>query len=140
MENRYLFKAQRVDNGEWEIGSLIILPNGKYEIANGCANPPDSDPMWKECVITHIVDPDTICRCTGFQDRNDRLTWENDIAKDETGNLFKAFWQENYYQFSWVCVQSEKLPIGTKWNLWNFKRSEIEVVGNIFDNPELLEV
>lgn len=47
MENRYLFKAKRVDNGEWEIGSLIILPNGKYEIANGCANPPDSDPMWK---------------------------------------------------------------------------------------------
>lgn len=27
MDDRYLFKAKRIDNGEWEIGSLIILPN-----------------------------------------------------------------------------------------------------------------
>lgn len=40
-----LFKAKRVDNGEWEIGSLIALPTGEYEISNRCNNPPDSDPM-----------------------------------------------------------------------------------------------
>ncbi len=32
-----------------------------------------------------------------------------------------------------------KLPIGAKWSLWNIKSFEIEIVGNIFDNPELLE-
>lgn len=31
MENRYLFKAKRVDNGKWEVGSLVILPSGKCE-------------------------------------------------------------------------------------------------------------
>lgn len=46
MRDRYLFKAKRVDNGEWEIGSLIALPTGEYEISNKCNNPPDCDPMW----------------------------------------------------------------------------------------------
>lgn len=71
--------------------------------------------------------------------KNGKPIWENDIVRDKHGNFFKAFWQENYYQFSWVCIKSEKLPIGTKWNLWNFKRSEIEVIGNIFDNQNLLK-
>lgn len=47
MDDRYLYKAKRIDNGEWEIGSLIILPNGECEIWNRCNNPPDSDPMWR---------------------------------------------------------------------------------------------
>ena len=82
---------------------------------------------------------DTICQCTGLKDKNGKLIWENDIVKDENGNLYKAFWQNNYYQFSWICINSDKLPIGAKRNLWNIKSFEIEVIGNIFDNPELLE-
>ena len=140
MENRYLFRGKRTDNGEWEIGSLIALSDGKFEIANKCENPPDSDPMWGKCVITHYVDPSTICQCTGLKDKNGKLIWENDVVKDEHGNLYKAFWQSNYYQFSWVCVKSDVFSIGTKWDLWSFKSFEIEVIGNIFDNPELLEV
>lgn len=140
MENRYLFRGKRTDNGEWEIGSLIALSDGKFEIANKCENPPDSDPMWGKCVITHYVDPSTICQCTGLKDKNGKLIWENDIVKDDNGNFYKAYWQENYYQFSWICAKSEKLPIGAKWNLWSIKSYEIEVIGNTFDNPELLEV
>lgn len=139
MSDRYLFKAKRVNNGEREIGSLIALPTGEYEISNKCNNPPDCEPMWDKVVITHKVDPTTICQCTGLKDKNGNLIWENDIVKDEQGNLYKAFWQSNYYQFSWVCVKSEIFLIGAKWDLWRFKSSEIEVVGNIFDNPELLE-
>lgn len=40
MNDRYLSKAKRIDNGEWEIGSLIALPTGEYEISNKCNNPP----------------------------------------------------------------------------------------------------
>lgn len=134
MEDRNLFKAKRIDNGEWEIGNLIILPNGKYIIANGYSNPPDV------CIITHyLVDSSTICQCTGLTDKNGNLIWENDIIRDKHGNFYKAFWQNNYYQFSWICVKSDIFSIGAKWNLWSFKSFKIEVVGNIFDNPELLE-
>lgn len=89
-------------------------------------------------IVMHEVIPSTICQCTGLKDNNGNLIWENDIVKDEHGNLYKAFWQNNYYQFSWICVKSDVFSIGAKWDLWSFKSFEIEVIGNIFDNPELL--
>lgn len=135
MEDRYLFKAKRKDNGEWEIGSLIILPNGKYEIANGCANPPDSDPMWKSCVITHLVEPSTICQCTGLKDKNGNLIWENDIIayRDCTEEKYVIAWELDkacfeYQQYSCSIMNFDELS-----------SCEVEVIGNIFDNPELLE-
>lgn len=139
MEDRYLFKAKRVDNGEWEIGNLIILPNGKYEIANGCTNPPDSDPMWKACVITHIVDHSTICQCTGLKDKNGKLIWENDIVREISSLNFerdkaKVSWIESEWMFEW----KSKLFYRQDMKFWTSERI-IEVIGNIFDNPELLQ-
>lgn len=87
----------------------------------------------------HEVIPDTICRCTGLKDKNSKLIWENDIVRDKEGNCYKAFWQNNYYQFSWICVKSDIFQIGTKWDLYIWRSFEIAVIGNIFDNPELLE-
>lgn len=83
------------------------------------------------------VDPSTICQCTGLKDKNGKLIWENDIVRDRYGNFYKAFWQNNYYQFSLSCVKADVFPIGAKWNLWSFKSFEIEVIGNIFDDKEL---
>lgn len=132
MEDRYLFKVKRVDDGEWVRGNLIYTFTGTpYIVA-------EYDHIINFISIDE-VDPTTICQCTGLNDKNGKLIWENDIVKDENGNLYKAFWQNNYYQFSWICINSDKLPIGAKWNLWNIKSFEIEVIGNIFDNPELLE-
>ena len=69
---------------------------------------------------------------------NTKLIWENDVVKDKHGNFYKAFWQDNYYQFSWICIKSDnKLFIEVKWNLWSIKNFEIEVIGNIFDDKEL---
>lgn len=127
MNDRYLFKAKRVDNGEWVQGYLYGIWEKRY-ILWGMTN--DVPNMIE-------VDPSTICKCTGLKDKNDKLIWENDVVKDKHGNFYKAFWQDNYYQFSWICVKSDVFSIGAKWNLWSFKSFEIEVTGNIFDNPEL---
>lgn len=129
MEDRYLFKAKRIDNGEWVEGYLYGIWE-KWYILWGMTN--DVPNMIE-------VDPTTICQCTGLKDKNGKLIWKNDIAKDEKGNLYKAFWQKNYYQYSWICIKSNYLPIGAQWNLWSIKSFEIEVIGNIFDNAELLE-
>lgn len=114
MEDRYLFKAKRIDNGEWVTWNIF---SGLYGVD---------------------IDKSTICQCTGLKDKNGKLIWENDIVKDKHGNLYKAFWQDNYYQFSWICIKSDnKLFIEAKWNLWSIKNFEIEVIGNIFDDKEL---
>lgn len=129
MQNRYLFRGKRKDNGEWIQGYLYGIWERRY-ILWGMTN---DIPNMVE------VEPSTICKCTGGKDKNSKLIYENDIAKDDKGNLYKAFWQDNHYQFSWMCVKSEKLPIGAKWNFDCFRGYEMEVIGNVFDNPELLE-
>ena len=140
MEDRYLFKAKELDGGEWvqgyyvkgldafencEEAHIIFEPNTMFYSSG------ETDGWYK-------VDPSTICRCTASKDKNSNLIWENDIARDEHGNLYKAIWQNNYYQFSWICVKSDVFSFGAKWDLWRIKSFEIEVIGNIFDNPELL--
>lgn len=129
MEDRYLFKAKHIHvlpnnnhlDGSWVVGFL----SGERYIVNDSGE--------------YLIDPSTICQCTGLKDKNGKLIWENDIAKDEKGNFYKAIWQNDYHQFSWSCVKSDVFSIGAKWDLWSFKRFEIEVIGNIFDNKELLE-
>lgn len=132
MEDRYLFKAKRVDNGEWEIGSLIALPTGEYEISNKCNNPPDCDPMWDKVVITHKVDPSTICQCTGLKDKNGKLIWEKDIVKinnDKVNTLI------TFRDFEIICT----IPNEKYYKHRLEYDTEYEVIGNIFDNKELLE-
>lgn len=130
MKDRYLFKAKRVDNGEWVQGYYYQIWERGY-ILWGMTN--DVPNMIE-------VDASTMCQCTGLKDKNGKLIWENDVVRDEHGNFYKAFWQNNHYQFSWICVKTDVFSIGVKWNLWSFKSFEIEIIGNIFDNPELLEV
>ena len=142
MNDRYLYRAKRTDNGEWVEGNLIHAKKDYYI----CENP-------YECMNEYsslngqsygfggfkFVDPSTICQCTGAPDKNGKLIFENDIVRDDNGNIYKALWRDRYYQFSWICVNSDKLPIGAKWDFWSIRNYEIEVIGSTIDNPELLE-
>lgn len=164
MEDRYLFKAKRVDNGEREVGSLIALPTGEYEISNKCNNPPDCDPMWDKVVITHKVDPSTICRCTGLKDKNGKLIWENDIV-DFLGHKGTVVFECGSFgigyrkNIDWEEIQANIMRVTgcenilyacendnyiSLWEIyWNFNDEDdsvntVEVIGNVFANPELL--
>ena len=129
MENRYLSRGKRIDNGEWETGSLVALPDGKFEIANKCIDSPDSDPMWRKCVITHNVDPSTVCQCTGYEG-----IYEKDIIRyDYEEYVIK--WSDD--SLSWEAISLEtdvSVPLG------ELNPDYMIVIGNEIDNPELLEV
>lgn len=146
MKDRYLYKAKRADNGEWVIGNLIT--NVFFRLGQSIPYILCPDKAEYDCFEDFTeengifeVRPDTICQCTGLRDKNGKLIWENDIVKDKNGNFYKAIWQNNYYQYCWVCIKSNiELFVGGKRDLWSIvENPEIELAGNIFDNPELLE-
>ena len=147
MNNRYLYRAKRTDNGEFVIGSLVLSDDADEEYKAIIIPSVNSNMFTRESYNEDLgfenwynVDPSTICHYTGLKDKNGKKICENDIIRDDNGNLYKAFWQDRYYQFSWICVKSDKLPIGAKWDFWSIRNYEIEVVGSAIDNPELLEV
>lgn len=126
MENRYLFRGKRKDNGEWIQGYLYGIWERRY-ILWGMTN---DIPNMVE------VDPSTICQCTGLKDKNGNLIWENDIVSycDCTKEDYVISWEQNkacfeYRQYSCSMMNFDELS-----------SCEVEVIGNVFDNPELLEV
>lgn len=143
MQERYLFKAKRIDTGEWVFGGLSqCAETGAYFITN----------MGKDH-ISYIgyhqeVDPDTICQCTGLN-KNGNLIWENDIVKD----LFSDTAAPIRYGSYQSCFDSTNVEHVGFYVDWSGTRNECyrkdlgywinmvdaEIIGNTFDNPELLE-
>lgn len=114
MEDRYLFKAKRLDNGEWLEWDVIAgIPENVSILA------------------------DTICQSTGLRDKNGKLIWENDIVnclaeeccgyigwnEDEAGFYFNVLLEDGTYEEEHIYDYVDCM----------------EIIGNTFDNMELLE-
>jgi len=139
MKDRYLFKAKRVDSGEWMQGYLYGIWEKRY-ILWGMTN--DIPNMIE-------VDPPTICQCTGMKDKNGNLIWENDIVKDFFSDACAPI-RYGSYQNCFDSTKAEHIGFYVDWSgkytkyyrkdfgYW-IHMVDIEVIGNIFDNPELLE-
>ena len=134
MEDRYLFKAKRTDNGEWVQGYLVYDNRDKlYRIIM------DIQYSTGTCITTDNaprVDSSTICQCTGLKDKNGKLIWENDIIKCKFG-IAVAVWDKSEWRIKLVKDNIWRKDLHY-WVVEDNQRTE--VVGNIFDNQELLEV
>lgn len=147
MENRYLFRGKAKcivgtynfgkEDGEWVEGSLRC-DCGKYTIFQFETDSAD--------YIAYEVDPSTICQCTGLKDKNGKLIWENDIINGSVkrGAAFYrclVLWNECKARFD-VRAMDCNFPMTLDECADDISMSgfDYEVVGNKFDNPELLEV
>ena len=137
MEDRYLFKAKRLDNHYWILGFLFVNKTGKYFIR----------PICGSALSSEEVDKNTICQCTGLKDKNGKLIWENDIIKYHFGELYAQI-RYGAYQSCFDSKKAEHIGFYVDWSESSNYRKDLgywinmvnaEAVGNIFDNPELLE-
>lgn len=125
MEDRFLFRGKRKDNGEWIQGYLYGIWERRY-ILWGMTN---DIPNMVE------VDPATVCQCTAMPDKNKKLVFEHDIVWDSDERAFyEIIWKQE--DMCWNVEDAD----GHKSDFEECYGSTIEVNGNRFDNPELLEV
>lgn len=83
-----------------------------------------------DCISYADLKDVELIQCTGLKDKNGELIYESDIAKDDDG-------YENYK----VVWDNESASYKLKQGLWLHEfDNNIEIIGNIFENPELLEV
>lgn len=135
MEDRYLFRGKRTDNGEWVQGALF---NGESHCIIG-QEIKFSPYTEHECkIVGNEVDRDTICQYTGLKDKNGELIWENDVVRvtiNSGSTICRCAFADTVAQFQLWQEHTIKRT-STVLNLGNY---ECEVIGNIFDNPELLK-
>lgn len=129
-----LFKAKRKDNGEWVEGYYVYdnVKNKAFICTTRLLY------GWLQKVMWIEVDSNTICQFTGMTDKNGVRIWENDVVwlvYDGKEHIYQIVWDNSELDFKATNGKENYGP--------NFEYllccEEIEVIGNIFDNKELLQ-
>lgn len=147
-----LFKAKQINNGEWVQGYYTHVPYlGKHYIVHETKIQCGIN-TW-QTMNSCEINPETLCQYTGMTDKNGKKIWENDILKYSydyenspwliSGKEIKyyigaVFWQE--WRGTWsVCSKGKNRGCNQDIYVYSRNPNRTEVIGNIFDNPELLE-
>lgn len=128
-----LFRGKRIDNGEWIFGSLVSLDDkGKAILKSKSVvymSKSDNTLSSSDC---YEVVPESVGQYTGLMDENGTKIFEGDILKDRLdGDISEVI----YTRYAFKVKNVKRKYILTLAGYHN-----CEVIGNIYDNPELLEV
>lgn len=127
MDREILFRGKRVDNDEWAYGDLLHLPNGDVVIL--------SDKGYTK------VKPATVGQFTGLTDKNGKKIFEGDIVRYETiahngyEGIYKVVFEDRngcgYFGIAYSDIETCVFCYSTP-------ASQMEIIGNLYDNPTLL--
>ena len=124
-----LFRGKRLDNGEWVTGNLFVSDtDSRTHILVGS----------RIFTIEWEVDPSTIGQYTGLKDKNGKRIFEGDIAKVLQGkdkDIAYVGFENGAFM---LYPKTGNIYERTLWEYW-YNDWDVEVIGNITDNPELLE-
>lgn len=147
-DNRGLWRGKRLDNGEWVEGYYVHLSDGENEehrIYTGYAETDCGD-----CFPDfYKVDPEALGECASLTDKNDKLAFEGDLINSHFGGNVGVIRRGEYknpfnddkfakhigFYVEWL-TGSDKDALRMDLGYW---LPAVEIVGNIYDNPELLK-
>lgn len=144
---KILFRAKRLDNGEWIHGYYATKgvddKTIKHFICEPTFDPNGSCYCGMFYLMDYEVNPDTVGQFTGLHDKNGKEIYEGDIIEsiNDIGQIarHKILYEQAWG--GWVTI-----VIGTKFNGYYFRCNQTwitnhdkKVIGNIHDNPELLK-
>lgn len=129
MKREIKFRGRRIDNGEWVYGYLVVDPKGQCKI------------YWQPFQAAtgntyHIIDPETVGQYTGLKDKNGVEIYEWDIILSRDG--YAPLRNRTVIFDSGSFMLHDKALNAANYVLWYFRPDQIEVIGNVFENPELL--
>ena len=127
MNREIKFRGKRTDTGKWVYGNLL-QDSGLCFIVKNIQEL--TEKPFNECLVI----PDTVGQYTGKKDRNGKDVWEGDLLRTPEGDIMVAEWIDA--KIITRCVR----PYNPRYkNSLTFAYPVSVVVGNIYDNPELLE-
>lgn len=130
------FRGKRLADGVWTFGWLAIEPDGTAWISRYHRRG-----EWEQ------IEPSTVGEFTGLKDCNGLDIYEGDILKDspdeyfeDSEQLFIVKWFGEYCGFTFHRNNTEIYENSS--DLMGISNSSVllELIGNIYENPELLEV
>ena len=130
-----LFRGKAINTGEWVEGWFVgKICDSIFSPARKSSQIIDDNLMWNEVI------PETVGKYTGLTDRNGKRIFEGGIVKNSDVIKFgfhKAFSDTDPYEYGEAYgfyLENE----GESSNISEDFVNELEVIGNIYDNPELL--
>lgn len=137
-----LFRGKRIDNGEWVYGYVVKHGNrwwiytGEIAFVEGCINEYGGTLTRG---VKYVVDPETVCQYTGSIDCNRKKIFEDDFVRIDDEWNGRVVWRDDVTAF--YVMPDDDINIETYCvGFYLTEMHKVEVIGNYYDNPKLLEV
>lgn len=129
-----LFRGKRKDNGEWVYGNYAVTDNNEKQHF-----------IFQNKAFEFEVVPETVGQYTGITDDNGKKIFEGDILGVTNDDTDYDYITKVYLDCDTLCVDVQGqdydyTSIGFAIEIWDDECDQVEIIGNIYDNPELLEV
>lgn len=126
-----LFKAKRIDNGEW-VDGYVVRKHGLYFIYSIV----NSESCRQN---NYEIDPETVCQFTGLCDKNGNRIWENDILMAHLDESYPEDVTNETVEWGVAGWVGHEIGSMDRKYIDKFDLEHFEVAGNVFDNKELLQ-